>query len=163
MVRNAIIFATLVMLLFCVAPASAQQTSIADGPTVTAKPADSLPIRIPDLTKRENVGSTLQLVVLLTVLSLAPAILLMVTSFARIIIVLSLLRQALGAQQLPPNQVLVGLSLFMTFLIMTPTWQRVNNEAVQPYMNGQLDAKSALKSGIGPVREVMAKQTERAG
>ena len=151
----------LILTLLCLpAPASAQPQT---GASVPAKTAESLPIQIPDLTKRENFGSTVQLVALLTVLSLAPAILLMVTSFTRIIIVLSLLRQALGAQQLPPNQVLVGLSLFMTFLIMTPTWQRVNNEAVQPYMNGQLDAKSALTRGIGPVREFMARQIERAG
>ena len=126
------------------------------------KVESQLPFSIPDLSKKENVGSTLQLVVLLTVLSLAPAILLMVTSFTRIIIVLSLLRQALGAQQLPPNQVLVGLSLFMTFLVMGSTWQRVNNEALTPYMNGQLDQKTALAKGLGPVRDFMSGQIERA-
>ena len=78
----------------------------------------------------------MQIIILLTVLSLAPAILIMMTSFTRIIIVLSLLRQALGTQQLPPNQVLIGLSMFMTFLVMGPTWQRVNDEALQPYMDG---------------------------
>jgi flagellar biosynthetic protein FliP len=92
--------------------------------------------QLPDLTKKENFSSAMQIIILLTVLSLAPAILIMMTSFTRIIIVLSLLRQALGTQQLPPNQVLIGLSLFMTFLVMGPTWQRVNNEALQPYMNG---------------------------
>ncbi len=122
-----------------------------------------MPFQIPDLAKKENVGSTLQLVVLMSVLSLAPAILLMVTSFTRIIIVLTLLRQALGAQQLPPNQVLVGLSLIMTFLVMTPTWNRVNNEALQPYMNGQLDQKTALAKGIGPIRDFMSRQIDRAG
>ena len=80
--------------------------------------------QIPDITKRENFSSAMQIIILLTVLSLAPAILLMMTSFTRIIIVLSLLRQALGTQQLPPNQVLIGLSMFMTFLVMGPTWQR---------------------------------------
>src|SRR3954447_20943816 len=99
---------------------------------------------IPDLTKRENLSSALQLIILLTVLSLAPAILIMMTSFTRIVIVMSLLRQALGTQQLPPNQILVGLSLFMTFVVMGPTWQRVNNEALQPYMNGTLDQSTAL-------------------
>ncbi|HYO11103.1 MAG TPA: flagellar type III secretion system pore protein FliP [Tepidisphaeraceae bacterium] len=118
---------------------------------------------MPDLIKRENLGATVQWVTLLTVLSLAPAILLMVTSFARIIIVLTLLRQALGAQQLPPNQVMVGLAMFMTFLVMTPTWQRVNSEALQPYLNGQLDQKSALVRAVGPVRQFMSRQIERAG
>ena len=74
----------------------------------------------------------MQIIILLTVLSLAPAILILMTSFTRIVIVLSLLRQALGTQQLPPNQILIGLSLFMTFLVMGPTWQRVNKDAAIP-------------------------------
>src|SRR6266516_3362884 len=156
-----------IFLLLAFAPL-APSRAVAQVPPAAATPqlapsTPSLPVQIPDLTKSENLSSTLELIALVSVLSLAPAILLMVTSFTRIIIVLSLLRQALGAQQLPPNQVLVGLSLFMTFLVMTPTWQRVNNEALQPYMNGQLDAKSALTRGIGPVREFMARQIERAG
>ena len=91
------------------------------------------------------------------------AILLMVTSFTRIMIVLSLLRQGLGAQQLPPNQILVGLSLFMTFAVMTPTWTRVNSEALQPYLNGQLDQRVALERGLGPIRQFMTRQIEHAG
>src|SRR5207302_10898684 len=110
----------------------------------------SLPL--PDLTKRETFSSALQIIILLTVLSLAPAILIMMTSFTRIIIVLSLLRQALGTQQLPPNQILIGLALFMTFLVMGPTWQRVNNEALQPYMDGKLEQKTALSVAQVPVR-----------
>ena len=100
----------------------------------------------------------MQIVILLTVLSLAPAILLMMTSFTRIIIVLALLRQALGTQQLPPNQVLIGLAMFMTFLIMGPTWQRVNDEALRPYMNGEIEQKAALAKAQVPVREFMIKQ-----
>ncbi len=92
---------------------------------------------LPDLTKPQSVGSALQMIVLLTVLSLAPAILIMTTSFTRIIIVLSLLRQALGTQQLPPNQILMGLALFMTFLVMGPTWTAINHDAVQPYLSGR--------------------------
>ncbi len=141
---------------------SLAQVTTPQSPSPSAKLDSSLPLQIPDFTKKENVGSTLQLVALLTVLSLAPAILLMVTSFTRIIIVLTLLRQALGAQQLPPNQVLVGLSLFMTFLVMTPTWNRVNNEALKPYMNGQLDQKTALSKGVGPIRDFMSRQIDRA-
>ncbi len=127
------------------------------------QPTQPVSIQIPDLSSRNNIGSTLQFVAILSVVSLAPAILLMVTSFTRIIIVLSLLRQALGAQQLPPNQVLVGLSMFMTFLVMAPTWQRVNSEALQPYLNNQLDAKAALDKGLVPVREFMRQQIERHG
>lgn len=114
--------------------------------------------QLPDLSKRENFSAAMQIVVLLTVLSLAPAIMLMMTSFTRIIIVLALLRQALGAQQLPPNQILVGLAMFMTFLIMSPTWQRVNNEALQPYMSGKLTQTEALPLAVQPVRDFMINQ-----
>src|SRR5688500_13018097 len=102
-------------------------------------------IRLPDVSSRENFSAAMQIIILLTVLSLAPAILIMMTSFTRIIIVLSLLRQALGTQSLPPNQILIGLSMFMTFLIMGPTWERVNNEALRPYLDGALDQRSALE------------------
>jgi flagellar biosynthesis protein FliP len=141
-----------------VAASAAQQL-----PAATAPATQPVAIQLPDLASRNNLGSTIQLVAVLSVLSLAPAILLMVTSFTRIIIVLSLLRQALGAQQLPPNQVLVGLSMFMTFLVMAPTWQRVNNEAVRPYLNEQIDARAALEKGLVPVREFMSQQIERHG
>ena len=99
-------------------------------PSVVTPPAPPPTFNIPDMTKRENFSAAMQIIILLTVLSLAPAILIMMTSFTRIIIVLSLLRQAMGTQQLPPNQILIGLSLFMTFLVMGPTWQRVNKEAL---------------------------------
>ena len=105
----------------------------------------------------------MQLIVLLTVLSLAPAILIMMTSFTRIIIVFGLLRQALGTQQLPPNQILMGLALFMTFLVMGPTWERVNTDALQPYMNGTMDQKSALVKAQQPVRDFMIAQITKAG
>jgi len=136
-------------------PAEAASAFTTGTPT---PPSQSTPFKLPDLTNRENVSSALQIIFLLTVLSLAPAILVMMTSFTRIIIVLSLLRQALGTQQLPPNQVLIGLSLFMTFLVMGPTWDRVNNEALKPYMDGQIDQTTALKSASGPVRDFMIKQ-----
>jgi flagellar biosynthesis protein FliP len=137
---------------------SDQQTAGASGASAPA--AGSLPssFKLPDLTSRDNFSSAMQIVILLTVLSLAPAILIMMTSFTRIIIVLSLLRQALGTQQLPPNQVLIGLSLFMTFLVMGPTWERVNNEALKPYMDGKMDQKTALATAQAPVREFMIRQ-----
>src|SRR3978361_1929448 len=118
----------------------------------------SAPLSLPDLSKRETFSSALQLIILLTVLSLAPAILLMMTSFTRIIIVLSLLRQALGTQQLPPNQILIGLSMFMTFLIMGPTWQKVNHDALQPYLDGKIEQKDALSAALVPMREFMESQ-----
>ena len=132
--------------------------------TRSGSPAPSLsPMQLPDLTKRENFSSAMQIIILLTVLSLAPAILIMMTSFTRIIIVLSLLRQALGTQQLPPNQVLIGLSMFMTFLVMSPTWQRVNSEALQPYMEGSMEQPDALRVAQVPVREFMLEQIIQRG
>lgn len=120
-------------------------------------------VQLPDLTKRENFSPALQIIVLLTVLSLAPSILLMTTCFTRIAIVLALLRQALGTQQLPPNQVLTGLALFMTFVVMGPTFAKINNNAVQPYLNGEITQKAALGNALGPAREFMAKQIEASG
>jgi flagellar biosynthetic protein FliP len=129
------------------------------------KPAAGSPIgipSIPDLSKRENLSSALQLVILLTVLSLAPAILIMMTSFTRIVIVMSLLRQALGTQQLPPNQILIGMSLFMTFLVMRPTWEKVNGEALQPYLSGAIEQKEALDRAQQPLRKFMLKQIDKS-
>jgi flagellar biosynthetic protein FliP len=148
-------------------PGAATQTNSSLSPTGATKGAatgsgPALPLRVPDLSSRENFSAALQIVVLLTVLSLAPAILIMMTSFTRIIIVLSLLRQALGTQQLPPNQVLIGLSMFMTFLVMGPTWNRVNNEALRPYLDGQIEQPDALKRAAVPVREFMIGQIVKA-
>src|SRR5687768_3099790 len=134
-----------------------------DPASVAPSQSPGLPIQLPDLTKKENFSSAMQIIILLTVLSLAPAILIMMTSFTRIIIVLSLLRQALGTQQLPPNQVLIGLSMFMTFLVMGPTWQRVNDEALRPYLDGQIQQQDALERAQAPVRDFMIKQIQRQG
>jgi flagellar biosynthetic protein FliP len=105
-----------------------------------------------------KVSTTIQLLFLLTVLSLAPSILLMATSFTRIIVVLSLLRHALGTQSMPPNQVIVGLSLFLTLFIMTPVWQRVNTEALQPYYEEQTSGEEAMTKAAIPVKEFMLRQ-----
>jgi flagellar biosynthetic protein FliP len=121
------------------------------------------PIQLPDLSTRENFSSAMQIIILLTVLSLAPAILIMMTSFVRIIIVLSLMRQALGTQQLPPNQVLIGLALFMTFLVMGPTIEQVNSQALQPYFNGEIDQKTMLQTAQSPLRQFMINQIRAAG
>lgn len=109
----------------------------------------------------QNISTTLFLLFLLTILTLAPAILVMTTSFTRIIVVFGFLRQAMATQQSPPNQVLVGLALFLTFFIMTPTYQRVYSEAIQPYMAGEIEsAEEALELGMAPVREFMFAQLE---
>lgn len=107
----------------------------------------------------ENLPTTLTVVFIITVISLAPAILVMTTSFTRVIVVLGFLRQALATQQTPPTQVLVGMSLFLTFFIMTPTYMRVNTEAIQPYMRQEISQSEALTKALVPVREFMFRQT----
>jgi flagellar biosynthetic protein FliP len=118
---------------------------------------------LPAANDRQSLSSSLQILVLLTVLTLAPAILLMTTAFARILVVLVLLRQALGTQQLPPSQVLIGLALFMTFLVMAPTWQRINEKALQPYLNNELDQMTALDTANQELRTFMFAQIRASG
>lgn len=130
---------------------------------VPPSPESGGSFQLPDLTDRENLAPAIQILVMLTVLSLAPAILVMCTSFTRIIIVFSLLRQALGTPTLPPNQVLTGLALFMTMCVMAPTWSRMNEQALQPYLDGQLTQQEAWDRGIGPLREFMIAQVQAAG
>jgi flagellar biosynthetic protein FliP len=96
---------------------------------------------------------------LLTVLSLAPALMILTTAFTRIVIILSFVRTAIGTQSIPPNQVIIGLSLFLTFFVMGPTWEKVNTQAVQPYFEKKIDQKVALERATVPVREFMLKNT----
>jgi flagellar biosynthetic protein FliP len=105
---------------------------------------------------------TLQILVLMTLLSLLPAILLSMTAFTRIVIVLSILRQALGTPTTPPNQIMVGLALFMTLFVMSPTLTQSWNEGVKPYMDGQLSGEPALTKAVAPLKGFMLKQTREA-
>lgn len=104
-------------------------------------------------------SSALKLFLLLTVLSFAPALVLSVTSFARIVIVLSLLRQAIGAPQLPPNPVVIGLSLFLTFFVMAPTLRTVNDTAIEPFFEDRIGYREAGELAAGPLKEFMLRQT----
>ena len=110
----------------------------------------------------QNYSLSLQTLILLTALSFLPTIVLMMTSFTRIIIVLSLLRQAIGAQSSPPNQILLGLALFLTFFIMSPVLDRVYSEAYKPLSENKITMQQALDKGSVPVREFMLKQTREA-
>lgn len=110
-------------------------------------------------TSPQGMAGTLQIVLLLTVLSLAPALLILMTSFTRIIVVLSFVRNALSLQQSPPNQVLIGLALFMTLFIMQPTLNAANQQALQPYLKGTISQSVALTRAELPFKEFMAKQT----
>jgi len=149
-----------VLALACLgAPALGQNTPTLDNP-----------LNIPDLRQvmppagdRQGLSASLQILLLLTVLSLAPAIFILTTSFTRIVVVLALLRQALGAQQLPPGQVLVGLALLMTAMVMMPTWRDINSTALQPYLNGQISQPEALEQTGQALRGFMIRQIERMG
>ncbi len=115
-----------------------------------------------DGTTPAGAASGVQLLVLLTVLSLAPALLMMVTSFTRIVIVLSLVRNAVGVPQLPPNQVLIGIAFLLTVFVMSPVWKNVNENALQPYLAGTLDQSEAMKEAEAPVRRFMLAQTRES-
>ena len=120
---------------------------------------DSFELNISSNAGSTNLEATLQILLILTALSLAPSILIMLTSFTRIIVVLHFLRTALGTQTTPPNQVMVGLALFITLAVMSPVITQVNDDAVQPFISGKVDQDAAIKQGIAPIREFMLKQT----
>lgn len=107
----------------------------------------------------DNVFTSIQLILILTVLSLAPAFLILMTSFTRIVIVLSFVRNALATQQMPPNQVIIGLALFLTLFVMGPTLTEVNDNALQPYLDGQINQEVALQEASKPFKHFMIKQT----
>ena len=109
----------------------------------------------------KGLSSTLQMLLVLTVISLAPSILIMLTSFTRIIIVLHFTRSAIGTTTTPPNQVLVGLALFLTFFIMAPVFTQINNDAIQPLSKGTITQKEAFEKGMAPLRTFMIEQTDK--
>ncbi|MGD0516627.1 MAG: flagellar type III secretion system pore protein FliP [Thermoguttaceae bacterium] len=157
--RKALAYLAIIMVCFCfLASAAAQETS---NQPLTMKLPEGLSGGPNQWTSPEGLSSTIQVMLLLTVLSLAPALLLMTTCFVRIVVVLSLLRQAIGTQQLPPSQVITTLSLFLTFLIMAPVWKQVYYEAVVPYTEHRISLDEAWKSGVSPVRRFMSQQIER--
>jgi len=110
----------------------------------------------------EQISGVLQIIFLFTVLSLAPAALILMTSFTRFAIVLSFMRTALGTQQSPPNQVIVGLALFLTFFIMQPVWQRIHQEAIVPYEQHSISGEELVTRGIAPLKEFMLKHTHQS-
>jgi flagellar biosynthetic protein FliP len=114
-------------------------------------------------TSPGGLSSTLQILLLLTVLSLAPAILLMTTCFVRIIVVLGLLRQAIGTPTLPPSQVVTALALFMTLLVMGPVWKQTYDRGIVPYTNHKIGLDEACSEGVAPIRRFMSMQIERTG
>lgn len=139
-------FVVAILILF-IAPMAYADTGL---PAVTV---------IPNADGTQSYSITLQILALMTALSFIPAVLIMMTSFTRIVIVLSILRQAMGLQQAPSNQVIIGLALFLSLFIMSPVLDKINTTAVQPYVNEQISAINALELAQGPIREFMLSQT----
>lgn len=110
-------------------------------------------------SKPADMGVVLQIFFLMTILSLAPGLLIMTTSFTRIVVVLSFLRTAIGTQQAPSNQIVIGLSLFLTFFVMSPIWQQVNTQALEPYKANAITQQQAIEKGVAPIRKFMFAQT----
>jgi flagellar biosynthetic protein FliP len=134
------------------------------GPALAAEAPLSLPnlnIGIETAKDPQQVTTTLQVIFLLTVLTLAPSILVLMTSFTRLAVVLSLLRNALGTQQMPPTQIIVSLALFLTFFIMAPTFDQVNDQALQPFLEGRLNQQQFLEEAGKPLKEFMLRQTRK--
>ena len=146
--------------LMVLSPATAQETS---NTPLSIEMPQSLAGGPQEWTSPQGLSSTIQVMLLLTVLSLAPAVLLMTTCFVRIVVVLSLLRQAIGTQQLPPSQVITSLALFISLLIMTPVWKEVYDRAIVPYTNQEISLEQAWAEGVVPIRRFMSLQIERTG
>lgn len=141
---------SLLFALFFFLPAAAFSATI---------PLPSLQIGLGQADNPGQVSILLQVVALLTILSLAPAILILMTSFTRLAVVFSFLKHAMGTHQVPPGQIIVGLALFLTFFIMMPVWQQVNESALQPYLNEEISRAEALEAAMHPIRQFMFKQT----
>lgn len=129
---------------------------------VYAQPINPIPrigINIEEADNPQEIATSIQILFLITILSIAPAILIMMTSFTRIIIVLSFTRNALATQQTPPTQVLIGLALFLTFFIMAPMATDINQNAIQPFLQEEIDQTEALDIAMEPIRDFMFRQT----
>ncbi|MCA9734907.1 MAG: flagellar type III secretion system pore protein FliP [Deferribacteres bacterium] len=128
-------------------------------PEVSAQSVPKVSINIDKAQEPRDVALALEILFLFTILTLAPSFLIMMTSFTRIVVVLHFVRQAIGIQQMPPNQILLGLSLFLTFFVMQPVFNEVYQNAFQPYVQEEISSEQAIERGISPLREFMLKQT----
>lgn len=136
---------------------------LAAGASAEAAPLiPSLGINVGTADTPQDVSTTLQVLAALTVLSIAPSILVMTTSFVRTVVIIGFLRNAMSTQNVPPNQVVIALSLFITFYIMGPYWSQMNDQGLQPYLNGQITQEEAITKVVAPMREFMFKQTRES-
>lgn len=143
------IIAIIIFFIFVTPELNAQGTTV---------PFPKIGIDLGQAETGEDVSTTLQILLLLTVMSLAPSILIMTTSYLRIIIVFHFLKNAMGTQQMPPSQLLAGIALFITFFIMAPTWSKVNDVALKPLMENEISIEEAYDEGVEPIREFMFSQ-----
>jgi flagellar biosynthetic protein FliP len=120
----------------------------------------TLTVGVGQTTDPAQMSTALQILLVLTVLTMAPAILLMTTAFIRLVVVLSFVRQAMGTQQMPPNQIIIGLALFLTFFIMAPVFGQIHEQALKPYLNKEIGQEAALEQAVKPMREFMFSQTK---
>ncbi len=132
------------------------------GDAMAAPLIPELNIHVGGSNQPQDVATTLQIVAVLTIMSLAPSILVMTTSFVRIVVVIGFLRNALSTQNVPPNQIVIALSMFLTFYIMAPYWGQANEHGIQPYLAGTITQEEALTNVLEPMREFMFKQTREA-
>lgn len=162
-IAGLVIIGMCLLAFLCVAPRTLAYATSSDSAAVDNGDTDNSGNEISFYFNTEEGGSlssTLQILILLTVISLAPSILIMVTSFTRILIVLHFTRTAIGMQTTPPNQILIGLSLFLTVFIMTPVFSQINTEALQPLSAGDITQEEAFERGIEPLREFMFRETD---
>jgi flagellar biosynthetic protein FliP len=146
----------LILLLSCTLGAALLAVPVSEA---WAIPMPNIQVGVEDAEEPEAMSTALQILALLTVLTLAPSILILMTSFSRIVIVLSFLRQAMGTQQTPPTQVLIGLALFLTFFVMGPVFNQINSQALQPYLNEEITQSEALVLAQEPIKGFMLRQT----
>ena len=142
-------FAFLLLLIF---------SNVADAAPVLP----SINVEVGTADNPQEVSTTLQIMALLTIVTIAPGILIMTTAFIRIVVIIGFLKNALGTQTVPSNQVILGLAMFLTFYIMAPYWSQANENGIQPYLNGQISVEEAIDNTVAPVREFMFRQTREA-
>lgn len=145
------IFLIILFITFLAAASFAQQNQS------LSFPLPKVDVQVGSSSNGQDVSVTLQILLLMTILALAPSIMIMTTAYLRIIIVFHFLKSALGTQQMPPGQLLAGVALFITFFVMAPTWNKVNEEALKPLMDEKITTEEAYNKGIEPIREFMFK------
>lgn len=150
--KNKNLYIIFILLILFAATSFAQQTQQTQS---LSFPLPKLDVQIGSSDNPQDVSVTLQILLLMTILALAPSIMIMTTAYLRIIIVFHFLKSALGTQQMPPGQLLAGVALFVTFFVMAPTWNKVNEEALKPLMDEKITTEEAYNKGIEPIREFM--------